>query len=148
MAPGGPRPAAVLGKAADAIRRAVGAHGVVRVQSPLVAGGRSVPEPDVAVIAGTHDDYLDAHPAAALLVVEIADSSLPQDRLTKAAIYAAAGIPEYWIVNLRVGVVEVHRRPRPRSGYATTRVARRGERIRLVAIPPAAVAVSSLLPRR
>ena len=53
-----------------------------------------MPEPDLAVVAGTLETYRDAHPAAAHLVVEVADTSLSQDRLTKAAIYAAAGIPE------------------------------------------------------
>jgi Uma2 family endonuclease len=54
-------------------------------------------------VAGSHHDYAAAHPRTALLVVEVADSSLLQDRLTKAPLYAAAGIPEYWLVNLRAG---------------------------------------------
>ncbi len=148
-APEGPRHAAIVNKIADALRGAIGTfRAAVRVQNPLRAGTSSVPEPDVAVVPGSHDDYFDAHPNEALLVVEVADGSLPQDRLTKAAIYADAGIPEYWIVNLRRGVVEVHRRPRLRAGYATTRIARRGERIRLVAVPRATVAVAGLLPPR
>src|SRR5213594_4128821 len=50
-------------------------------------------------VPGTHEAYDDAHPRTALLVVEVADSSLAQERITKAAMYAAAAIPEYWIVN-------------------------------------------------
>jgi Uma2 family endonuclease len=92
-------------------------------------------------------DYDDAHPRAALLVVEVADSSLVQDRLTKAAICAAAAIPEYWIVNLENDRVEVFRSPEPSARYyRETRVAGRGEEIELVAVPGATVAVDGLLP--
>lgn len=67
----------------------------MRVQCTLILGRRTAPEPDVAVVPGQNRDYANAHPKTALLVVEVADSTLAQDRLTKAAIYAAAGIPEY-----------------------------------------------------
>ena len=74
---------------------------MIRAQLPLMPSPTSAPEPDVAVVAGQRTDYDHCHPTTALLLVEIADTSLPQDRLTKSRIYAAAGIPEYWIVNLR-----------------------------------------------
>jgi Uma2 family endonuclease len=82
-------------------------------------------------------------------VIEVADTSLQQDRLTKAAIYAAAGIPAYWIVNLRDSVVEVMRDPDPaQARYRAAHAAARGERIELVALPGASVAAEHLLPRR
>ena len=74
-----------------------------------------MPEPDVAVVPGHEADYEKAHPRTALLLVEVAEWSLPQDRVTKRAIYAAAGVPEYWIVNLRDGWVEVLRAPDRRA---------------------------------
>ena len=90
-----------------------------------------------------------AHPAAALLVVEVAESSLPQDRLTKSRIYAGAGIAEYWIVNLRHDRVEVQRDPDPATRrYATSFVAAAGARLELSALPGAAVLVDDLLPPR
>ncbi len=68
---------------------------------------------------------------------------------TKAAIYAAAGIPEYWLVNLRDDCVEVFRAPESAaSRYATTLIAHRGERLDIVALPGASVAVGDLLPGR
>jgi Uma2 family endonuclease len=77
----------------------------------------------------------------------VSDTSLKQDRLTKRAIYAAGGIPEYWIVNLRDDCVEVRRRPEPEArGYAGITIARRGERIELVALPGVSLAVDDLLP--
>jgi Uma2 family endonuclease len=98
-------------------------------------------------VAGSHHDYAAAHPRTALLVVEVADASLLQDRLTKAPLYAAAGIPEYWIVNLRAGVAEVLRDPdRESARYRDLRTCAAGERIPLVAIPGAEIRVADLLP--
>jgi Uma2 family endonuclease len=80
----------------------------VRSQLPLALSDFSEPEPDVAVVSA--GDYSDAHPNTALLLIEVADSSLADDR-AKAEDYAAAGVPEYWIVNLVDGLVEVHTNP-------------------------------------
>jgi Uma2 family endonuclease len=109
----------------------------------------SVPEPDVAVVPGQLSDYDKAHPGAALLIVEVADSSLIQDRITKAPMYAAAGVPEYWLVNLHDDWVEVFRTPEPGArGYRERRVTRRGERLDLAAFAGASVVVDDLLPSR
>ncbi|MEO8604522.1 MAG: Uma2 family endonuclease [bacterium] len=133
----------------EAIQRAVGARASVRIQAPLIADPFSAPEPDVAVVQGHWRDYLEHHPTSALLVVEVSDSSLQQDRLSKSRIYAGARIPEYWIVNLRGDCVEVFRAPDAAQRIYTTRaVVRRGERLTLVALPGAAVAVDDLLPPR
>jgi len=147
MTPSNPPHAAAVCLAADALRDAVGGRAAVRTQCTLVLPPWSAPEPDVAVVAGSHHDYAAAHPRTALLVVEVADSSLLQDRLTKAPLYAAAGIPEYWIVNLRAGVVEVMRDPdRASAHYRDVRTCAAGERIPLVAIPGAGIRVADLLP--
>jgi Uma2 family endonuclease len=147
MAPQAPRHASATRRADRTLRDAIGRRAVVSVQAPLVVGPYSVPEPDVAVVPGHEADYDDAHPTTALLVVEVADSSLIQDRLTKAAIYAAANIPEYWIVNLRDDRVEVFRSPDPAGRrYREIGAAGRDERIDLAALPGATVAVGDLLP--
>jgi len=147
MAPEGARHEVAIDKAADALRVAAAGRAAVRVQHSVHAGARSVPEPDIAVVPGRHDDYVRARPRAALLVVEVSDSSLARDRLKKAPVYAAAGIPEYWIVNLRDDVVEVSRAPeREARRYTETRVARHGERLELVSLPETSVAVDDLLP--
>jgi Uma2 family endonuclease len=86
-------------------------------------------------------------PRDALLVVEVSDSSLKQDRLTKAPMYAAASLPEYWIVNLRDGCVEVRRDPDPRNRrYRRVAMHRRGESIEPLALPGVRIAVDDLLP--
>lgn len=101
-----PPHAAVLSTLSSIFWRRVGDRASVRVQLPLVVGGLSVPEPDIAIVAGGDADYFHAHPTTALLVVEVADSSVAQDRLTKAAIYARGGVSEYVIVNLRDDTIE------------------------------------------
>jgi len=147
MAPEGTRHEVAIDKGAEALRLAVAGRGAVRVQHSLHIGSRSVPEPDIALVRGKHDDYVRARPKTALLVVEVSDSSLIQDRLTKAPIYAAAGIPEYWIVNLRNDTIEVCRTPDAKAArYVETLVARRGERLPLAVLSETSVAVDDLLP--
>lgn len=83
----------------------------VLVQRSFLASNVSGPEPDIVVAPGATSDYRDRHPSQALLIVEVALSSLPTDRLTKSRIYAGAGVPEYWIVNVVDGALEVYRSP-------------------------------------
>jgi Uma2 family endonuclease len=100
---------------------------IVRIQNSIVTAD-SVPEPDVAVVRGQPGDYEDRHPSGsdAVLVIEVADTTVRRDR-AKAAIYARAGIPEYWIVNLEDGQIETFSQPRGRGAkrsYQTTKVLR------------------------
>jgi Uma2 family endonuclease len=149
MSPANPAHANAVSILMQRLIVAVGNRGVVRGQSTYVAGQWSAPEPDVAVVAGSFDDYWTGHPSAAILVVEVADSSLATDRLTKAALYARHGVSEYWIVNLRHGRVEVYRRPDAASGlYRDIRVAAKDETLTLVGLPDVAIAVAHLLPDR
>ena len=106
-----------------------------------------MPEPDLAVLPGEPDDYVDHHPSEALLVVEVTDTSQHHDRKRKPGIYAFAGIPEYWILNLRRDAVEVLRDPKG-GEYRKKLVFRRGQRISPLARPEASIAVDDLLPRQ
>jgi Uma2 family endonuclease len=90
---------------------AFGAGWHARLHSPLALDDDSEPEPDVAVVAGAPLDDVDAHPSTAALIVEVAESSLRLDRRMKSGLYARAGLPEYWIVNLVDRLLEVHRQP-------------------------------------
>lgn len=98
--------------------RALGDRAFVSVQGPIRLDRFSEPEPDVALLRPRADDYGGAipEPEDTLLVIEVAASSLPIDRKVKLPLYAAAGIPEVWIVDLERNTVEVHRNPRA-SGY-------------------------------
>ena len=92
-------------------------HG--RPGEPVRLGLRTEPEPDVSLVRGAVDDYVGRHPVPAdvALVVEVADTTLAKDRRRKGT-YGPAGIPVYWIVNLRDRKVEVYTEPGP-DGYAT-----------------------------
>jgi Uma2 family endonuclease len=123
---------------------ATGHH--LRVQLPLALSPDSEPEPELAVIPGSARNYFQAHPASAVLVIEVSDSTLLRDR-SKQKLYAEAGIPDSWILNLVDGCLEVYRDPNPGLGvYRTQFVLRAGERISPLARPEASVAVSDLLP--
>ncbi|MGH7233770.1 MAG: Uma2 family endonuclease [Nitrospiraceae bacterium] len=102
---------ASIGLAHEALLRVFGADYWIRIQLPLVIDPDSEPEPDLAVVKGTPRDYVKAHPHTAVLVVEVADTSLSLDRERKLPMYARAGIPEYWIINLTERCLEVYRDP-------------------------------------
>jgi Uma2 family endonuclease len=96
----------------DALDRVRPAGWMLRCQQAITLAD-SEPEPDFALVRGDRRTYLAAHPGPADvgLVVEIANTSLDRDRLDKGRIYARAGIPVYWIVNLIDRVVEVYSVP-------------------------------------
>ena len=85
-------------------------HGI-RVQLPLTLSDLSEPEPDFALVPLEPQFNGPRHPDHADLVIEVAHSSLPFDRSEKASLYAKAGIPDYWILNLKKGRLEVRRDP-------------------------------------
>jgi Uma2 family endonuclease len=111
MSPEGTLHYTVLSLPEHALRQAFGPGRLVRTQAPFVIDDDSEPEPDIAVVPGSPRDYLLAHPRRALLLVEIADSTLEYDRDVKSALYARAENPEYWLVNLQERRVEVFRDP-------------------------------------
>jgi len=147
MSPSGPLHSAALHQAAAALRTAFRARVVERLQAPLVVGASSVPEPDLVVVEGAHLDYAERHPDRALLVVEVSDASLAQDRLSKSRIFAAGGVPEYWIVNLRERVLEVRRDPDAATAtYRSVQRLDRDARVRPVAFASEEIAVAEIVP--
>jgi Uma2 family endonuclease len=136
--------AAAVERGGQALRCAFGTGFTVRSQRPLALGPRSQPEPDLSVVQGSPKDYVAAHPTTALLVIEVADASLGQDRSTKARLYSGSAIPEYWIVNIVDHCIEVHRDPTP-EGYRTVRLLDLGDKIAPVAGPGVSVLADELL---
>lgn len=120
---------------------------MVRVQAPLVISGRSVPEPDVALLRRRADYYKASHPTASdvFLVVEVADTTLGFDLRTKSPLYARSGIAESWVVDVNGRVIHVFRDPGA-SGYGTTFVAGPGDRIASLALPQAWLEVAEIFP--
>jgi Uma2 family endonuclease len=115
------------------VLQAVKAHGChVRIQQPLTVPPDHEPEPDAVIVRGTIHDYKLRHPMACdvTCVVEVADSSLRQDRTTKQRIYAEAGIGQYIIVNLIDRVVEEYRGPsRELDRYTDAQVHKKGDTV-------------------
>ena len=131
----------LTGRVAGVFRRAARGGLVVRQEASLLLGD-SVPEPDVAVVRGEEEDFRLVHPTTAELVVEIAVTSLVSDR-EKAALYAEAGVTEYWIVLGETEQVEVYRRP-VGGVYQERRTYARGEVIEGVGVIDGAFAVETL----
>jgi Uma2 family endonuclease len=150
--PQGSSHASAIGRVSDTIRAALPAGFVVRVQLPLALDDESEPEPDVAVVPGTHDDYRAAHPRRATLLVEVAESSLGPDRDTKGSLYARGAVQDYWIVNLVDRALEVYRDPAPDSSapygwrYRSVERLTGPDRVALLGLPAVHIAVSDLLP--
>jgi len=149
MAPQGSPHANAIARITALLVPLVGARGVVRVLCSFRAGRYNVPEPDFAVVPGPLERWEHAHPSEAFLIIEVSDSSLPTDRLSKAAIYAAAGVPQYLVVNLPGDRIETFASPDPaRAAWIEARPAFRGERIALVTLPDLSLSVDAMLPRR
>jgi len=111
MSPQGSQHATGVTLVENTLRTVFGKNYVVRVQMPLAISLGSEPEPDIAIVTGAPRDYCKEHPTTAELVIEIADTTLTYDRTKKAAMYAQAGIQEYWILNLLDRQLEVYRQP-------------------------------------
>ena len=131
----------MVGRVARIFRQNTCEEQLVRQEMSLLLND-SIPEPDVAVVRGVEDDFRFVHPATAELVVEVAVTSLAADR-EKAALYAEAGVKEYWIVLAEVERVEVYRRPES-GAYLDKRTYQRGEVIEVVGVTGRDVAVDSL----
>ncbi len=151
MAAHKPAHANAIEKLDDALRAAFGPEYRVRMQLPLDVGRRSQPEPDGAVLFRRAEPGGD-HPRDPVLVVEVSDTSLREDRTIKAHLYAGAGIADYWIVNLVNRRLEIHRNPGPdpahkgRFRYADVTIVPADGHAAPLAKPEARIAVADLLP--
>jgi len=111
-------------------------------------GSDSEPQPDIAVVPGHFLDYLYAHPSTAILIIEVADSSLLHDQERKARLYAREGIPEYWLLNLVDWCLEVYREPKD-GFYTSHTVLRAGDSVSPpLSRPEASIPIASLLPHK
>ena len=119
---------------------------IVRVQGSIRLNDRSAPQPDIAVLRERPLSEMGPYfPSDVHLVIEVSDSTLAYDRGAKLARYAAAGIPEVWVANLRAREVTAYAEPSG-SEYAAVRTYRVGESISPRAFPDVALAVSDFMP--
>jgi Uma2 family endonuclease len=141
MAPSGSRHADPIDVLNRHLVRGVGDRAVVRVQQPFAASNDSEPEPDLALVPPRR--YADRHPDEAFLIIEVAETSLDHDRETKAPLYAASGVPEYWIVDVNGRCIEVHDQVGP-QGYGRRRRVTAGDRMAPSAFPDIELSVADL----
>ncbi len=120
MAPIGSRHASCVDTLSEMLFDQVEQRAIVRVQNPVRLDGGSEPQPDVMLVR--RRDYSSAHPGPGdvLLLIEVSDTTAEVDRGCKLPLYARAGVPEVWIVNLSEGCVEVYAEPAG-AGYAASR---------------------------
>jgi Uma2 family endonuclease len=143
-----------VGLVTDALRAAFASEHWLNVQQPFrVPGGRSYsePQPDIAVIPGSSRGRTD-HPTVAALLVEVSDATLDYDLTTKAELYATAGVPECWVLDVSGRQLHVFREPvslQPESDAAAYRmhlILGSTDRVSPQAAPSASIQVSDLLP--
>ena len=126
------------------LQKAISGNRHLRTEKPITCL-YSVPEPDLAIVRGQAQDYLLTHPDTAELVVEIAVSSVVIDR-RKAAIYAAAGVGEYWIMLPETRQVEVHS-GLANAQYTLRRLFSEGQAVRSEMLPAFEVRLEEIFPR-
>ena len=119
---------------------------VVRVQGSIQLDEYGMPEPDIVLLRPRPDYYAEtATPEDVLLLIEVADSSLEYDYGPKSEFYAAAGIPEFWIANLRTGEVEARTDPAG-TEYTTVRTIPAGGVITPQAFPDVTLELREFMP--
>ncbi len=147
MAPIGSRHAGCLNTLNRLLITQVGLRAVVGVQNPVRLDGGSEPHPDVTLLRPRADSYSSSHPGPGdvLLLIEVADMTVDDDRYDKLPVYARAGIPEYWIVNLPDECVEVYTEPSG-DGYGASRVVGMDGEVSPGAFGDISLAVGQIIP--
>lgn len=121
----------------------------VRMEGTLDLSPCGVPDPDISVVLGERRTHT-CIPTSALLIVEISDSRLTYDRTTKASLYAASGIQDYWILNVKDRQLEIRRDPQPDIiadfgfSYGSLRTYKPGASVTPLALPNTSLPVDRL----
>ena len=146
MAPIGHRHRNSVNWSADLMRQAIEHRAMVQVQAPIQLDDFTMPEPDIAVIRRRSvNDLAPVLPSDVYLLVEVADSSLEFDLGEKLARYAAAGIPEVWVANLRAGELVVNTEPEG-TVYANVRIIPLDGRVSPQAFPDVVLQLADFIP--
>jgi len=127
------------------LTEALGRTVIVSVQNPVHLGEHSEPQPDVTVLRPRGDSYSHSLATAAdiLLLIEVAETSLDYDRTVKVPLYARAGIPEVWVINLAAETVEVYTEPGT-PAYQSVRTRKKGDTLTPTALPDLTLPVDQL----
>jgi hypothetical protein len=145
MSPTGRRHGAFVDNLTELLIVSLVGRAIVRVQGSVALSDDTEPQPDLTVLRRGAVAYKerDASARDAVLVIEVADSSLAYDRSTKMRLYAEAGIPEYWVVDCAAETVEVHREPGP-DGYRDVRLVAGVATVALQAFPDVEISTTAI----
>src|SRR5262249_35682314 len=128
MSPIGSRHASCVARLNLLLISAVGDRAVLYPQNPVVLDERSEPQPDIALLRPRSDGYSRSHPEPndILLLIEVAESTLPFDRDRKGPLYAQRGVPETWVIDVEGDRILVMRSPAG-GRYTDSVTAKRGD---------------------
>ena len=148
MSPIGPFHGGVVSRLTRMFNQSARGRWLVWPQNPLHLDDYSEPQPDVLLLKPASGDYTRHHPRPddVLLLIEVADSTLEQDRSEKLPAYGRAGVTEVWIVNLNATTIEIYREPHF-TGYASKTMVGPGQSAASQAFPDVTVDVTELLKR-
>ncbi|MEB3272493.1 MAG: Uma2 family endonuclease, partial [Prochlorothrix sp.] len=142
--PKGPAHSALCKRIEKLLEHLLGDQVLVRLQDPIQLDDYSEPEPDIAVVHPKPNFYADRHPQPpdVYLIVEVADTTISRDLGTKANLYAAANIRDYWVLNVATQELHIFREPQA-EGYQRQLVLRGEQSVALLAFPECEVTVRS-----
>lgn len=141
-----------LSCAEEFLRRAFPSGVYIRNQMAFDIGTKNDPGPDLAVVPGAIRDYSKNAPTAAVMIVEVAVTSLVSDTTTKAELYAVAGVPDYWVLDATNRQLHIYRDPvaqpagRGANAYRSRQSFGPDDTVSPLAMPTVSVKVADLLP--
>jgi Uma2 family endonuclease len=146
MSPEGRTHVVAIELAREVLSTKIGQRAGMRIRHPLRVADDAVPEPDIAIVEQSDPRaYLNEHPKTALLVIEVSHHSLQRDLDFKSALYAEAGVREYWVENLVNDEIAVFREPAS-GAYQSRETFRSGDTVSLIAFPDVHIRVDDLIP--
>lgn len=142
----GSRHASVVKRLTAFLYGVLGDRFTVAVQDPIHIDDYNEPEPDIAILKYRADFYAEAHPSPAdtLLVIEVSDSTISLDREVKLGLYAEAGIPEVWLIDLKANAVERHTSP-DNGRYHSIEIIERGGTVASMSVKGLTAEVTDIL---
>jgi Uma2 family endonuclease len=146
MNPIGSRHAACVNRLNMLLSRVARKVAIVSVQNPIRLDEYSEPEPDIVLLRPREDFYVQGHPTPSdvLLVIEVAESSAEYDRNIKGPLYARAGIPELWLIDLPKGTVEIYTQP-VNGAYEASKQVKGGESLVSQTLPEVSFSADAIL---
>lgn len=133
MSPVGSKHASVVKRLARVLNELFSSQAVIGIQDPVRLDLQNEPEPDISILRHRSDDYASKHPEPndVLAIIEVSDSTINYDREVKKPLYASCGIPVYWIIDVKNGLIEVYLNP-DGSTYSEQHIYASGDRIPLL----------------